>query len=166
MREKVDAIAAHGINCFVNRQLIYNFPESLLAERGIMVIEHADFDGVERLSLVTAGEIASTFERPEMVKLGSCELIEEVMVGEDKVSPYRSFSLLLLTNALIPLAHQIFRCCSWRSMHGRPARFHLSNGRRSRTFPTRRPLRPLPNSKRDTNCPRRRLLRDAHVLRR
>ncbi|KAH7888230.1 chaperonin Cpn60/TCP-1 family [Phlebopus sp. FC_14] len=86
MKAKVEAIAAHGINCFVNRQLIYNYPESLLAEKGIMVIEHADFEGVERLSLVTGGEIASTFDRPDLVKLGRCELIEEIIIGEDKVS--------------------------------------------------------------------------------
>ncbi|KAJ7595979.1 chaperonin Cpn60/TCP-1 family [Mycena floridula] len=85
MKAKVEAIAAHGITCFVNRQLIYNYPESLLAEKGIMVIEHADFEGVERLSLVTGGEIASTFDRPDLVKLGQCELIEEVMIGEDKL---------------------------------------------------------------------------------
>lgn len=85
MKAKVDAIASHGINVFVNRQLIYNYPESLLAEKGIMVIEHADFEGVERLSLVTGGEIASTFERPDLVSLGHCELIEEIMIGEDKV---------------------------------------------------------------------------------
>ncbi|KXN91164.1 putative T-complex protein 1 subunit beta, partial [Leucoagaricus sp. SymC.cos] len=85
MKAKVEAIASHGINVFVNRQLIYNYPESLLAEKGIMVIEHADFEGVERLSLVTGGEIASTFDHPELVKLGNCELIEEVMIGEDKL---------------------------------------------------------------------------------
>ena len=85
MKAKVAAIAAHGINCFVNRQLIYNYPESLLSEHGILTIEHADFEGVERLSLVTGGEIASTFERPDLVKLGRCELIEEIMIGEDKV---------------------------------------------------------------------------------
>lgn len=85
MKAKVDAIAAHGITCFVNRQLIYNYPESLLADKGIMCIEHADFEGVERLSLVTGGEIASTFDRPDLVKLGRCELIEEIMIGEDKV---------------------------------------------------------------------------------
>ncbi|KAG1731975.1 chaperonin Cpn60/TCP-1 family [Suillus paluster] len=85
MKAKVDAIAAHGINCFVNRQLIYNYPESLLAEKGIMVIEHADFEGVERLSLVTGGEIASTFDRPDLVKLGKCDLIEEIIIGEDKL---------------------------------------------------------------------------------
>lgn len=82
---KVDAIATHGINVFVNRQLIYNYPESLLAEKGILTIEHADFEGVERLSLVTGGEIASTFDRPDLVKLGHCDLIEEIIIGEDKV---------------------------------------------------------------------------------
>jgi T-complex protein 1 subunit beta len=86
MKAKVDAIATHGINVFVNRQLIYNYPESLLAEKGILTIEHADFEGVERLSLVTGGEIASTFDRPDLVKLGHCDLIEEIIIGEDKVS--------------------------------------------------------------------------------
>lgn len=85
MKAKVAAIASHGINCFVNRQLIYNYPESLLAEHGIMSIEHADFEGVERLSLVTGGEIASTFDRPDLVKLGKCDLIEEIMIGEDRL---------------------------------------------------------------------------------
>ncbi|QRW15959.1 TCP-1/cpn60 chaperonin family (T-complex protein 1) [Rhizoctonia solani] len=85
MKAKVQAIAAHGINVFVNRQLIYNYPESLLTEAGIMVIEHADFEGVERLSLVTGGEIASTFDRPELVKLGKCDVIEEIMIGETSV---------------------------------------------------------------------------------
>lgn len=85
MKAKVAAIASHGINCFVNRQLVYNYPENLLAEQGIMSIEHADFEGVERLSLVTGGEIASTFDRPDLVKLGHCDLIEEIMIGEDKL---------------------------------------------------------------------------------
>jgi T-complex protein 1 subunit beta len=46
-------------------------------------IEHADFDGIERLALVTGGEIASTFDHPELVKLGHCDVIEEVIIGED-----------------------------------------------------------------------------------
>ncbi|KAL7244713.1 hypothetical protein ACSBR2_000142 [Camellia fascicularis] len=53
MREKVQKIIALGINCFVNRQLIYNFPEELFADAGILAIEHADFDGIEHLALVT-----------------------------------------------------------------------------------------------------------------
>ncbi|CEQ40561.1 SPOSA6832_02189 [Sporobolomyces salmonicolor] len=85
MKAKVAKIKASGVNCFVNRQLIYNYPESLFAEAGIMSIEHADFEGVERLALVTGGEIASTFEDPQAVKLGKCDVIEEIMIGEDKL---------------------------------------------------------------------------------
>ncbi|KAG8378025.1 hypothetical protein BUALT_Bualt08G0095300 [Buddleja alternifolia] len=85
MKEKVQKIINHGINCFVNRQLIYNFPEELFADAGVLAIEHADFDGIERLGLVTGGEIASTFDNPESVKLGHCKLIEEIMIGEDKL---------------------------------------------------------------------------------
>ncbi|KAG5520067.1 hypothetical protein PMAC_001143 [Pneumocystis sp. 'macacae'] len=84
-KAKVEKIKAHGINCFVNRQLIYNWPEQLFADAGIISIEHADFDGIERLALVTGGEIASTFDHPEYVKLGKCDLIEEIIIGEDKM---------------------------------------------------------------------------------
>lgn len=83
MKSKIEKIKAHNITCFVNRQLIYNWPEQLFADAGIMSIEHADFDGVERLALVTGGEIASTFDHPELVKLGHCSLIEQVIIGED-----------------------------------------------------------------------------------
>merc|ERR1711918_178766 len=78
MRAKVGKIIAHGINCFVNRQLIYNFSEEIFAQNNIM--------GIERLGMVTGGEIASTFDHPELVTLGECDLIEEIMIGEDKLS--------------------------------------------------------------------------------
>lgn len=85
MKNKVDKIVAHNIDVFVNRQLIYNYPENLLAEKGILVIEHADFDGIERLAAVTGGDILSTFDNPEKAKLGYCDLVEEMIIGEDKV---------------------------------------------------------------------------------
>ncbi|XP_076800081.1 T-complex protein 1 subunit beta-like [Clavelina lepadiformis] len=85
MKEKCEKIIAHGINCFINRQLIYNYPEQLFADAGVMAIEHADFEGVERLALVLGGDICSTFDRPDLAKLGHCDLIEEVMIGEDKL---------------------------------------------------------------------------------
>lgn len=85
MKRKVEKILNHKIDVFVNRQLIYNYPEQLMVEKGVMVIEHADFEGVERLSAVTGADIVSTFDNPENVKLGYCDLIEEIMIGEDKV---------------------------------------------------------------------------------
>lgn len=85
MRDKVERILAHGCNVFINRQLIYNLPESIFAERGVTAIEHADFEGVERLAAVTGGDIVSTFDAPEKVTLGECDVVEEIMIGEDKV---------------------------------------------------------------------------------
>ena len=35
-----------------------------------MSIEHADFDGIERLALVLGGEIVSTFDDPSQVGAG------------------------------------------------------------------------------------------------
>jgi T-complex protein 1 subunit beta len=48
---------------------------------------------VERLALVTGSEIASTFDHPELVKLGSCKLIEEVMIGEDKMIKFSGVAM-------------------------------------------------------------------------
>jgi len=93
MKNKVENILKHGINCFVNRQLIYNYPEELFADAGIMAIEHADFEGIERLALVTGGEITSTFNDPANVKLGHCKLIEEIMIGEDKLIHFSGVAL-------------------------------------------------------------------------
>lgn len=78
MRQKCDKIISHGCNVFINRQLIYNLPESIFTENGIMAIEHADFDGIERLAAVTGGEVVSTFDRPDLVTMGECDVIEEV----------------------------------------------------------------------------------------
>ena len=84
MKDKVDKICEHRCNCFINRQLIYNYPEELFSERGVLSIEHADFEGVERLAQVTGGDIVSTFDTPGEVTLGTSDCIEEVMIGEDK----------------------------------------------------------------------------------
>lgn len=80
MKDKIGKILKHNCNVFINRQLIYNYPEQLFADAGVMAIEHADFDGIERLALVTGGEIVSTFDNPEQVRLGKCNVIEQVSV--------------------------------------------------------------------------------------
>ncbi|KAL5967536.1 T-complex protein 1 subunit beta, partial [Taenia solium] len=93
MKNKVEKIIKHGCNVFINRQLIYNYPEQLFADANVMAIEHADFEGVERLALVTGGEIVSTFDSPETAKLGHCDLIEETTIGEDRLIKFSGVSL-------------------------------------------------------------------------
>lgn len=83
MKSKIAKISKFGINAFINRQLIYDYPEQLFTDLGINSIEHADFEGVERLALVTGGEVVSTFDEPDKCKLGECDLIEEIMIGEE-----------------------------------------------------------------------------------
>ena len=85
MKQKVEKILTHDITCFINRQLIYDYPDQLFADAGVMAVEHADFDGIERLAKVLGAEIVSTFDQPEKVTLGNCKLIEEVILGEDKL---------------------------------------------------------------------------------
>lgn len=85
MKKKCDKIIAHGGNVFVNRQLIYDYPMEIFSDAGISAIEHADFDGVERLSLVLGGDIVSTFDNPSSVTLGECDSVEEIIIGEDKL---------------------------------------------------------------------------------
>lgn len=86
MKRKVEAISKHGCNVFINRQLIYNYPEELFRNLNILCIEHADFDGIEKLAAVLGAEIASTFDDAEgySIRLGSCESIEEYQIGEEK----------------------------------------------------------------------------------
>merc|ERR1712130_483932 len=93
MKEKVDMICSHDMNVFINRQLIYNYPEQLFADKGVMAIEHADFDGIERLALVTGGEIVSTFGHPEKVKIGKCDLIEQVQIGDETLLKFSGVPL-------------------------------------------------------------------------
>ncbi|KAK6637126.1 T-complex protein 1 subunit beta [Polyplax serrata] len=93
MKDKIGKILKHNANVFINRQLIYNYPEQLFADAGVMAIEHADFDGIERLALVTGGEIVSTFDHPELVKLGHCDVIEPLMIGENTLLKFGGVAL-------------------------------------------------------------------------
>eukprot|EP00792_Barthelona_sp_PAP020_P007065 TRINITY_DN3099_c0_g1_i3.p1 TRINITY_DN3099_c0_g1~~TRINITY_DN3099_c0_g1_i3.p1 ORF type:complete len:482 (-),score=186.33 TRINITY_DN3099_c0_g1_i3:1193-2638(-) len=85
MITKVEKISQHGCNVVINRQLIYDFPEQLFADKGIVSIAHADFIGTEQLSAALGGDIVSTFETPELVTLGEAELLEEIMIGEERL---------------------------------------------------------------------------------
>jgi T-complex protein 1 subunit beta len=82
--DKCKKILAHGINVIVNRQLIYNRQERFFSDHGILTIEQADFDGIEKLALMTGAEIASTFNEPSKIKLGRCDLVEEITIGDEK----------------------------------------------------------------------------------
>jgi len=85
MKAKCEKIMKHEVNCFINRQLIYNYPEEIFANNGIMAIEHADFEGIERLAKALGADVLSTFDETDRVRYGHAGRIEEVMIGESNV---------------------------------------------------------------------------------
>uniref|UniRef100_A0A914WXM8 T-complex protein 1 subunit beta n=1 Tax=Plectus sambesii TaxID=2011161 RepID=A0A914WXM8_9BILA len=117
MKDKVNKILSHNINVFINRQLIYNYPEQLFADAKVMAIEHADFEGIERLALVLGGDVVSTFDAPESVKFGSCDLIEEVMIGEDTLLRFSGVPLGEACSVVLRGATQQILDEAERSLH-------------------------------------------------
>lgn len=82
-----------------------------------MAIEHADFDGIERLALVTGGEIVSTFDAPDLVKLGKCDAIEQIMIGEDTILRFSGVALGEACTIVIRGATQQILDEAERSLH-------------------------------------------------
>lgn len=95
MKDKVDRILAYKPDVFINRQLVYDYPEQLFAEKGVMCIEHADFEGVERLSKALGAQILSTFDNPDDADkvLGFTETVSEIIIGEDKLIKFTGCKL-------------------------------------------------------------------------
>jgi len=89
------------------RQVLTVLVAQLFAAAGVAAIEHADFEGVERLALVLGGEIVSTFDTPDQIRLGHCEVVEEIMIGEDKVLPELAIGVWGKLTLLFALAAQV-----------------------------------------------------------
>lgn len=85
MKAKCEKILKHDVGCFINRQLIYNYPEEIFAQNGVMAIEHADFEGIERLAKALGADVLSTFDETDRVRYGHADKIEETMIGESTV---------------------------------------------------------------------------------
>ncbi|CDJ40048.1 TCP-1/cpn60 family chaperonin, putative [Eimeria tenella] len=83
MKQKVEKILAYKCDVFINRQLIYNYPDQLFKAAGVSAIEHSDFDGMERLAAALGAEILSTFDNPSEAPLGFCAKMEEIVIGDD-----------------------------------------------------------------------------------
>lgn len=93
MRKKIDSICLHNneniCDIFVNRQLIYDLPKSLFSERGVTVIEHADFKGMEDLSKVTNSRVISVFDEKESA-IGTCSSVETINIYGKRMVKFAS----------------------------------------------------------------------------
>ena len=68
MKDKVQKILNHNCNVFINRQLIYNYPEQLFADAGVMAIielkvtpqKEKGFDEITE-KVMMFGEVSSVY---------------------------------------------------------------------------------------------------------
>lgn len=69
--------------------MIYDYPLSLFG-RDKIIIENADFTGIERLANALGGEIKSVFEKTENddMSLGYCDSIKEISIGDKKFTKF------------------------------------------------------------------------------
>ena len=88
----------HCVCVCVYRQLIYNYPEQLFADAGIMAIEHADFEGIERLALVLGG--SAIFH----LSFLSLETISDTLAHTFR-TPFATLSLHLSLSLCLSLSH-------------------------------------------------------------
>lgn len=85
MIQKVDRIVNVPFDLFINRQIIYDYPMQLLRNKGLPVIEHADFDGVERLNKVLGGNLISTFDNIKKTDFGTCKRVMNIEIKGHKM---------------------------------------------------------------------------------
>eukprot|EP00771_Trimastix_marina_P002628 gnl/Trimastix_PCT/377.p1 GENE.gnl/Trimastix_PCT/377~~gnl/Trimastix_PCT/377.p1 ORF type:complete len:543 (+),score=209.59 gnl/Trimastix_PCT/377:201-1631(+) len=117
MREKCQKIVDTQCDCFINRLLIYNFPEQFFADHGVMAIEHAEFTGIEGLALVLGADIVSQFDDTSNVRFGTCRLIEEIMIGEDKMIHFSGVPVGAASTIVLRGANQQILDEAERSLH-------------------------------------------------
>ncbi|KAF9763592.1 T-complex protein 1 subunit beta [Nosema granulosis] len=85
MKAKIDSICSKPFDCFINRQLIYDYPMQLLKLKSVQPIEHADFDGIERLNTILGGRILSTFDSIDEEAYGTCRRITNIYIGSKRM---------------------------------------------------------------------------------
>lgn len=59
---------------------------------------------------MSGGEIVSTFDAPDKVRIGKCSLIEEVIIGEDKLIKF-SGKTSLNTKKIESQTEMVFLLC-------------------------------------------------------
>nr|XP_027200352.1 T-complex protein 1 subunit beta-like [Dermatophagoides pteronyssinus] len=117
MLAKIEAIAASGCNVFVNRQLVYDYPQQLLSQRKIACLQHADFDGMEALASALGAEIASTFKDSAAVQLGRCGKVEEVLIAEQRFTRFSQCQKPEACTVLLRGANEQVLAEAERSLH-------------------------------------------------
>ncbi|ADM26963.1 thermosome subunit [Ignisphaera aggregans DSM 17230] len=85
LRDMVEKISSVGANVVICQKGIDDVAQHYLAKKGIMAVRRVKRSDMEKLERATGGRIVSNIEDLSEKDIGSCELVEERKVGEDKM---------------------------------------------------------------------------------
>ena len=64
--------------------------------------------------MISGGEIVSTFDNPDKVRMGRCDLIEEIIIGEDKLLKFSGMIMIIIiiiiTDVKLIYTNLLFKC--------------------------------------------------------
>lgn len=116
MKNKIELLTSVEHDLLVNRQLVYDYPMQLLKNKGVKVIENANFDGVERLNKVVGGNLLSYFEGMSAADLGKCDRVRNIELKGHKMIKFEGVKKGACTIVLFGGSDEILKEAE-RSVH-------------------------------------------------
>jgi len=86
LKDMVDKIASVGANVVICQKGIDDIAQHYLAKAGIYAVRRAKKSDMEKLARATGGRIVTNIEDLTPEDLGTAGLVEEVKIGEDKMT--------------------------------------------------------------------------------
>ena len=85
LKKQVEEVKASGANVLFCQKGIDDVSQHFLAREGIMAVRRAKKSDMEKLAKATGGKIVSNLSDLKKSDLGSCGLVEERKIGDDKM---------------------------------------------------------------------------------
>nr|MDO8098944.1 thermosome subunit beta [Candidatus Njordarchaeota archaeon] len=89
LKDMVDKIVKVGANVIICQKGIDDLAQHYLAKAGIMAVRRAKKSDMEKLTKATGGRIITNLDDLSEEQLGSAGLVEEVRIGDDKLTYVR-----------------------------------------------------------------------------
>jgi len=87
--EKLDKCVASGANIVLSRLAIGDLATQYFADRGLFCAGRVDAQDLERVTRATGAPVQTTVNNITDAQLGSCELFEEIQVGNERYNIFR-----------------------------------------------------------------------------
>jgi len=89
LREMAEVVAKTGANVLFSEKSIDDEVLSLLAKKGILTVKNVSSSDMEKLAKATGGDVVGTTRDLSKESLGFAKLVEEVKIGDDKLTYVR-----------------------------------------------------------------------------